>query len=231
LRTDGVTLRSPAASPIQKPGIVTARFSQHQTRKNELPMVNRLHARARRGWTVVELSIVIAVIVILAAIALPNIDFARYRMDANTRTVQNQFITQQLTAIQKNMPVIVTIVYDSGHLTITEDANSNGVADPTEYTYNRQLVEGAQFVIPPVAIDSATPYYATGPGLTYLNQTYMYPTVTFYPNGSTSGDVVIYVGSSSGRLTDMRALQITGATAKVKFYRMQSDGTWKLADM
>jgi hypothetical protein len=59
----------------------------------------------------------------------------------------------------------------------------------------------------------------------------MYPTVTFYPNGSTSGDVVIYVGSSSGRLTDMRALHITGATAKVKFYRMQSDGTWKLADM
>jgi prepilin-type N-terminal cleavage/methylation domain-containing protein len=197
-------------------------------------MVNRRSASAsdiRRGWTVIEMSIVLAVIVILAAIAIPNIDFARYRMDSNARTVQNQFIAQQLTAIQQNMPIIVTIVYDHGYLTITQDANSNGLADPSEYTYNRTLVEGAQFVIPPVTVDSATPYYATGPGLTYLNQTYLYPTVTFYPNGSTSGDVVVYIGSTSGRLTDMRALQITGATSKIKFYRMASDGTWRLADM
>jgi prepilin-type N-terminal cleavage/methylation domain-containing protein len=194
-------------------------------------MVNRLTAKARRGWTMIEMSIVLALIAILVAIALPNIDFARYRMDANARTVQNQFIAQQLAAIQRNMPVIVTIVYDQGHLTITEDANSNGVADATEYTYNRALVEGAQFITPPVTVDGASPYYATGPGLTYLNQTYLYPTVTFYPNGSTSGDVVVYIGSTAGRLTDMRALQITGATSKVKFYRMMSDGTWHLADM
>jgi prepilin-type N-terminal cleavage/methylation domain-containing protein len=194
-------------------------------------MVNRLLCRARSGWTVIEMSIALAVIVILAAIAIPNIDFARYRMDANARTVQNQFIAQQLTAIQKNMPVIVTIVYDQGHLTITEDANSNGIPDASDYTYTRQLVEGARFIRPSVGIDSAPPYYATGPGLTYLNQTYLYPTVTFYPNGSTSGDVVVYIGSSAGRLTDNRALAITGATAKVKFYRMKSDGTWVLADM
>jgi prepilin-type N-terminal cleavage/methylation domain-containing protein len=194
-------------------------------------MVNRLPAKARRGWTMIEMSIVLALIAILVAIALPNIDFARYRMDANARTVQNQFIAQQLNAISKNMPMIVTIVYDQGHLTITEDANSNGLADANEYTYNRALVEGAQFIKPSVTIDGATPYYATGPGLTYLNQTYLYPTVTFYPNGSTSGDVVIYIGSTAGRLTDMRALQITGATSKIKFYRMTSDGTWHLADM
>ena len=179
----------------------------------------------------IEMSIVLAVIVLLAAIALPNIDFAKYRMDGNARTVQNQFIMQQLAAIQRNMPMIVTIVYDQGILTVTEDANRNGVADSTEYTYNRTLVESARFVIPPVTIDGATPYYATGAGLTYLNQTYLYPTVTFYPNGSASGNVVVYIGSPTGRLTDMRALAITGATSKVKFYRMASDGTWRLADM
>jgi prepilin-type N-terminal cleavage/methylation domain-containing protein len=194
-------------------------------------MVTRLPAKARRGWTMIEMSIVLALIAILVAIALPNIDFARYRMDANARTVQNQFIAQQLNAISKNMPMIATVVYDQGHLTITEDANSNGLADATEYTYNRALVEGAQFITPPVTIDGAAPYYATGPGLTYLNQTYLYPTVTFYPNGSTSGDVVVYIGSTAGRRTDMRALQITGATSKIKFYRMTSDGTWHLADM
>lgn len=194
-------------------------------------MVNRPHASTRHGWTVIEMSIALAVIAILAAIAIPNIDFRRYRMDADARTVQNQFISQQLTAIQLNMPVIVTIVYDKGLLTITQDKNSNGVADAGEYTHNRALVERTQFVIPPVTIDGAAAYYATGPGLTYVNHTYMYPTVTFYPNGSTSGDVVIYIGSTTGRLTDMRALQITGATSKVTFYRMASDRTWRLADM
>jgi type II secretory pathway pseudopilin PulG len=194
-------------------------------------MVNRLHAQARRGWTVIEMSIALAVIMILAAIALPNIDFQRYRMDANARDVQNQFISQQVQAIQLNMPMIVTLNYTFGYLTVTQDKNRNGTADVGERTYNRALVEGTKFVIPPVSIDGATPYYATGPGLTYLNLTYLYPTVTFYPNGSTSGDVVIYIGSSAGRLTDMRALKITGATSKVTFYRMQSDGKWKLANM
>jgi type II secretory pathway pseudopilin PulG len=177
------------------------------------------------------MSIALAVIVILAAIALPNIDFQRYRMDANAREVQNQFISQQLQAIQLNMPMIVTLNYSFGYLSITQDKNRNGTTDVGERTFNRALVEGTTFVIPPVSIDGATPYYATGPGLTYLNLTYLYPTVTFYPNGSTSGDVVIYIGSLAGRRTDMRALKITGSTSKVAFYRMQSDGTWKLANM
>jgi prepilin-type N-terminal cleavage/methylation domain-containing protein len=194
-------------------------------------MVNHQHRQPRRGWTVIEMALVLAVIAILAAIALPNIDFDRYRADGNARNVANQFIAQQLTAIQHNMPVIVTIVYDQGLMTITWDANSNGIADSSEYTYNRVLAEGAQFVIPPVTVDSATPYYATGPGLTYLNQTYQYPTVTFYPNGSTSGDVVIYIGTNNGKLTNMRALQIVGATSKVNFYRMQSNGAWILTTM
>ena len=179
----------------------------------------------------IEVAIVIAVLAILAGIALPNIDFRRYRMDANARAVANQFIVQQLAAIQKQIPIMVTLVYDQGIMTITEDANRNGLADPSEYTYNRTLVEGAQFVIPPVTVDSATAYYATGPGLTYLNQTYLYPTVTFYPNGSASGNVVIYIGTTTNRVTDMRALQITAATSKVRFWRLDSDRTRRLEDM
>jgi Tfp pilus assembly protein FimT len=193
-------------------------------------MVNRMHRRSRRGWTVIGIVILLLLIAVVAGIILANVDFQRYRMDANARALQNQFIAQQLTAVKLNTPVLVAIVYDRGNLTITRDANGDGIAERTEHTQTTALSDGARFVIPPVAIDGGAPYYATGPGLTYLNQSYKYPTVTFYPNGSTSGDVVLYIGSATGRLADLRALQITGASSKVKFYRFAA-GAWKLADM
>jgi Tfp pilus assembly protein FimT len=193
-------------------------------------MVNRKPRRARRGWTVIGVVILLVLVAIVAGIVLANVDFEPYRMDANARALQNQFIAQQLTAVKLNVPVIVAIEYDRGNLTITRDANGNGVVEPTERTQTVRLNDGARFVIPPVTIDGGAPFYATGPGLAYLNQSYKYPTVTFYPNGSTSGDVVVYLGSASGRPADMRALEITGANAKVKFFRF-ARGAWKLAEM
>ncbi|MFI5246775.1 MAG: hypothetical protein ACHQQR_16195 [Gemmatimonadales bacterium] len=178
----------------------------------------------------IGVAILLVLVAIVAGIILANVDFERYRMDANARVLQNQFIAQQVTAVKLNVPVIVAIVYDRGKLTITRDANGNGIAEPTERTQTTTLGDGARFVIPPVPIGGGAPFYATGPGLAYLNQSYKYPTVTFYPNGSTSGDVVVYLGSTSGRPADMRALEITGASSKVKFYRFEG-GAWKLAEM
>lgn len=192
--------------------------------------MNRLHRRPRRGWTAIGIIILLLLVAIAAGIIVANIDFQRYRMDDNARALKNQFIAQQLRAVKSRTPVIVSIMYDRGKLTITQDANSNGIADAGEHSFVWGLVNEAKFVVPPVTIGGATPFYATGPGLTYLNQSYRYPTVTFYPSGSTSGDVVVYIGSATGRLADLRALQITGASAKVKFYRFAAGG-WKLADM
>jgi len=189
-----------------------------------------MHRRPRHGWTATGIVILLLLVAIAVGIILANVDFGRYRMDASARELKGQLIAQQLTAVKFNMPVIVAIVYDRGTLTITRDANSNGTADATELTTTKPLTNGARFVIPPVAIDGAAPYYATGPGLTYLNQSYKYPTVTFYPNGATSGEVAIYIGSAAGRLADLRALQITGASSKVMFYRFTA-GAWKPADM
>jgi hypothetical protein len=176
---------------------------------------------------------VVFTLVLLAfvgAIVLKKADFTGQRMDSSARALKNQFIAQQLTAIKLNMPVIVAIVYDRRSLTVTRDANGNGIAEPMERIQTTMLGNGARFVIPPVTIDGGAPFYATGPGLAYLNQSYKYPTVTFYPNGSTSGDVVVYLGSASGRPADMRALEITGANSKVRFFRF-AGGAWKLAEM
>ena len=181
----------------------------------------------------IELAIVMGVVAILAAIALPNISFSRMWLDSAAGTVQNNFMSTQSQTVQHNYPYILSFCFKRSQYRAVGDANSDGRYNTGETINWRTLPEGLQFVIPPSTIDGATAYYATGPGLSYINSSvcgYTSPTLTFYPNGSSSGDVVVYVGSGkSARLQDYRALQVYGSTSKVYMWRMMKDGTWKKA--
>jgi len=127
----------------------------------------------------------------------------------------------------------VLVAIDRAHrcLTITQDANADGIADSTEFTFSSALDGGPRFVIPSATVDGAAPDDATGPGPSHFNQNYAYPTATCYPSGYSSGNVVVYIGSSPGRSTLLRAPRITGAAARLRMYRMSSDETWRLSDM
>lgn len=195
-------------------------------------MPRRLNS-LRTGWTVIELAIVVAVVAIIAGIMLSNIDYARFRLDATTREVQNQIIAAQTTAVQRNRPVIVSFMYNQNQFRLVVDLNSDGIWNGgNEVRVWRTLSDGANFVIPPTTIDGATPYYATGPGIKFINATGQTatcmncPTFTLFPNGSSSGDVVVYLGTTSTRNADFRAIQIYGSTSKVHIWRMDSGGKW-----
>ena len=197
-------------------------------------MIKRHHVRGtrvRRAFTMIELVIVVGVVAILAAIALPNISFSRMIMDSSAATVQNSIVATQAQVVQHNYPYILSFCFLRSQYRMVGDANSDGKYNSGESINWRTLPENMKFVIPPSTIDGATPWYATGPGLHYINSSVCgttSPTLNLYPNGSTSGDVVIYVGSGkSGRLQDYRALQVYGSTSKVYMWRMMKDGKWK----
>ena len=197
-------------------------------------MIKRHHVRGtrlRRAFTMIELAIVMGVVAILAAIALPNISFSRMILDSSAATVQNSIVSTQVQVVQHNYPYILSFCFLRSQYRMVGDANSDGKYSFGESINWRTLPENLKFVIPPTTIDGAAPWYATGPGLHYINSSVCgttSPTLTLYPNGSSSGDVVIYVGSGkTGRLQDYRALQVYGSTSKVYMWRMGSDGTWK----
>ena len=177
----------------------------------------------RRGFTLIEIMMVIALIVIMTAMALPKVSFLRYRQDAAGRQVQRCLINAQQKAMQKNTNVLFVMDYSSSRMRIVQDTNANGAADAAERWVSWALPYGAMFAIPAVTVDGATSYYATGPG---VSATENGPTITFYPNGSASGDAMIYVGVSGGGTGALRAIEFAGSTGRSRLWRYVT-GSWK----
>ncbi len=166
--------------------------------------------------------LVLALIAIMASMALPKVSFLRYRQDANGRLVQRTLVSAQQTAMRYNTNVLFVLNYSASRMLVVQDTNSNAAADANERTTSWRLGEGATFAIPTVTVDGATAYYATGPG---VSTTASGPTITFYPNGSASGDAFLYIGVSTGRSDALRAIEFTGATGRTRLWRYLS-GTW-----
>jgi prepilin-type N-terminal cleavage/methylation domain-containing protein len=195
------------------------------------PMRNKPKRPARRtGFTIIEVAITLGIMAIMAALALPAIDFNRYRMDSNSRLVQNWLLNAQSRAVQRNVQVLVEVFYDRNQIRLVDDADADGQWTSGETRVYFTLSENMTFVTPPTTIDGATPYYATGAGIS-LSSSGSRPILIFYPNGSSSGDAIFYLGSPNARLEDNRAIKVTAATAKMHFYRMGANGNWGLSEM
>lgn len=171
----------------------------------------------------IEVMIVMALIAIMAAMALPKISFLRYRQDANGRLVQKTLVTAQQTSVRGNTNVLFVIDYAASRMRIVEDTNANGAGDAAEHWQSWKLADGAKFAIPTATVDGATAYYATGPG---ISTTAAGPTITFYPNGSASGDAFVYVGIPTGRSDALRAVEFSGATGRTRLWRY-ANGAWR----
>ncbi len=188
-----------------------------------------LHERPRRpGFTLIEILMVIALIGVVAGFAVTRFSYWSYRMDANIRLLQNVIIGAQQTAITRN--VTVQVMFDAGahRVRVLQDFNNNGVMDASDSVRYRPLADGAQFQTPPTTIDAATASYMTGPGVIETGNP-LQRAIRISPNGSVSGDVVVYLGSPRNLPEDFRALTIVGATARTGFWS-RAGGTWLQRD-
>lgn len=177
----------------------------------------------RRGVTLVELVIVIVIMGILAAFALPSIDLARYRIEGGMQAVGTTLLAAQQYAVSRQHDVVVQFDAAQGSLRIHYDTDNDGEVDSDERTRGVPLGEHVVF-----GLAGATPR-PMGRGPITFRPVRGLPTVVFHRNGSASEAGGAYLTSvramrTAGHAEDTRALEIERGTGRTSWLRWTRDG-------
>lgn len=185
--------------------------------------------RPRAGFSMVEIIIVLVMMAVIAAMAIPKLNLSQFRADAAAQQVRSVFQTAQRTSLTRQYDVIVSVDTAQFGLRIAEDVNNDGTIQASEWKFWRPTGEGNQFVIPPKGLNASTVTSSViGAQLKIVNGM---KSVIFHRDGSTSTDAEIYVQSEYKGRTDYRAISVTRATGRTELYRLSGTGstaTWQV---
>jgi len=184
--------------------------------------------RARFGFTLVELLVVVAIIGTIVAIAAPKIDIQRFRVNSAVQSLGTTILSAQRQAVTEQHDIIVLFDSASNRIRIHEDANNNGVVNSGEHV--RFISLGEQIVFgrgtaPAMAFGSSSISIVKRIGST--------PALVFHRDGSASEVGGFYVTSALARRanirpTDARAVSVERATGRASWFRYTTSGWVKL---
>lgn len=182
-----------------------------------------LGSARRRGYTILELTVVLIMVSIIAGMAVPRLNYEKYRADAAMRTVRTVLQSAERNAIMRQTNVVVGFDAAARQMVIVEDANNNCTYDAGERKMIRPLEDGAKFAVPPTSYSGMSAPAVYGSNLcTMLGVS----AIQFLRDGAASTDLEVYLTSSRGTVTDFRLVRVVQATGRADGYRY--DGTlWK----
>jgi prepilin-type N-terminal cleavage/methylation domain-containing protein len=191
-----------------------------------IPSIARIEDGMKaRGFSLVELLVVIAMIGILAAIAYPAIDSLRNSANSAMLQVGTALQAAQREAVARQHDVLVIFDAATSRIQLVFDANNNGVPDGGERT--RGIALEPQIVFG----RGGAPARSFGAGPVTLSDGSS--TLIFHRNGSASASGGLYLTSvkaaagDARRMRDTRAIEINRATGRIEWFRYSGSGsTW-----
>jgi prepilin-type N-terminal cleavage/methylation domain-containing protein len=190
---------------------------------------SRRPAPVRAGITLIEIMIVIVVIGLVAAVAMPRFNLEGYKVTAAARGITAALSYAQRLAVTLQHNVVVAFDSAGSQIRVHEDDNNNGVIDPGERVTSTPLENGVVF-----GRGSAAPLtYTTGASGT---QTFNFtlsqgglPAITFRRDGSASENGGFYLDTRKGLSINntnwVRAGEVIRSTGRVIWYNYAT-GAW-----
>lgn len=182
-------------------------------------------ARARAGFTIIELCVVLIMVGIITGMAVPRLNYQRYRADAAARVTRAVLQTSQRQAIMRQTNMLIVFWVAGRRMFIIEDSNNSYTYDAGERIRVRPLEEGAQFVMPTAKVPgTATPTSpVTGASMATV---FGLPAIAFLRDGASSTDLSIYICSARCPPENQRALILTQSSGRTEAWR-NNGSTWR----
>jgi len=189
---------------------------------------NTLQHRRARGFSLIELLLVISMIGVLAAFAMPRILVDNTQVDTATRTFGMSLMVAQREAVARQHNVLLVIDTSAHTINTVWDANNNATADAGEKT--RPFLIPERVVLGRPASVSALGTATEGVPITLkLGDR---PMLVLQRNGSIDRGVTLYfttVSSMAGSTkVDARAVVLARATARPDSY-VWTGSSWRRA--
>ncbi len=172
----------------------------------------------RRGYSLSELILVVVIISVASAIAIPAIRGEAYKVNAAVRAVSSQLAHAQRMSVSLQHDVVVAFDSTTRVVRIHEDANNNAAIDAGERVTAMPLEDGVTFG------RGMAGAHAIGAGtITFTRSQGGLPAVIFRRDGSASEYGGFYLitrkSTAAGDDIDARVCEIVRATGKVNWYR------------
>lgn len=179
------------------------------------------------GFSLLELVVVVIVAAIVAGIAMPVVNVARFRTDTAVLELSSAMQAAQRTAVLRGHPVVVAFDVPSRRVRIHLDANGDNIVQGTESVRHLELTQGVVFSRG--GADKLE--FGEGP-ITFTRTQDGMPALTFRRNGSASEEGAVYITSGRGATTgafpdESRAVEVSRATGRITCLRFSSSEWWE----